>query len=196
MSELKRVTGENGLLVLTWVRNALAKQPPRAHLGAPLPPAGYETLVSEIPHRLVADSEILNRYLNKQGPCLASSTHREHFESEPVLSLIASSRQELFKDYGVFRDWPHAQGYLSLNPLYIQTQKASPGKISLRRICPSGLWEEINPECKSYLPEEVEINGETLTALTHGKRTEEMRSLIDKLVILATPERYGTPSMG
>jgi SAM-dependent methyltransferase len=195
ISELKRVRQKDGLLVLTWVRNALAKQPPHAHLGAPLPPAGYESLVSEIPYRLVADSEILKRYLSKHGPSLVSSTDREDLKCEPVLSLIASSRQAVFKDYGIFREWPHAQGHLSLNPLYIQTQKTSPGKISLRRIFPSGLWEEINPGASSYLPEEVEIHEDTLTALLHGKRTEEMRNLIDKFVILATPERYGSPSL-
>jgi SAM-dependent methyltransferase len=195
ISELKRVTEEDGLFVLTWVRNALAKQPPHAHVGVPLPPAGYESLVSEIPHRLIADSEILRRYVSKQGPCLVSSMDGERFKCEPVLSLIASYRQELFKDYGTFTDWPHAQGRLSLNPLYMQLQKASPGKTSLRRTFPSQLWEEINPECKFYLPEELEINGETLTALKQGKRTEEMRNLIDKFVILATPERYGVPSL-
>jgi SAM-dependent methyltransferase/uncharacterized protein YbaR (Trm112 family) len=193
ISELKRLTQEDGLLVLTWVRNALAKQPPHAHLGAPLPPAGYESLVSEIPHRLVADREILTRYLGKQGPSLVRSTDVEHLKSEPVLSLIASSRPEVFKNYGIFKEWPHAQGKLSLNPLYVEVARASPGKIYLRRVFPSALYEEINPECKYYLPEEVEIDEETLTGLIRGKRTDEIVNLIDKCVIVGTPERYGTP---
>ena len=113
--ELKRLTEDNGLIVLTWVHNALLRCP---HDGLPLPPEGYQAIVADMPHRLVADSDVLAQYLKKQGPRLACPTEIKRLAQEPLLSIVASHRQEVFKDYGCFDEWPHAEGRLGLNPLY------------------------------------------------------------------------------
>ena len=80
--EFKRLTQDQGTIVLFWVRNGLVEHP---YTGLALPPAGYQALVADMPHRLVADSEVLARYLRKQGPPLGQSADLESLASEPVL---------------------------------------------------------------------------------------------------------------
>jgi ubiquinone/menaquinone biosynthesis C-methylase UbiE len=99
--ELKRLVGSDGSIILATLRNSLVEKELNRYRGT-LPPEGYETLVAEIPHRLVANSDILARYLKKQGPMLEQSTERARLTIEPWLSLVASHRQEPFQDYGCF----------------------------------------------------------------------------------------------
>jgi SAM-dependent methyltransferase/uncharacterized protein YbaR (Trm112 family) len=189
--ELKRLTRDNGIIVLIWVRNALLKHP---YAGSPLPPAGYEALFDDMPHCLVADSEVLARYLRKQGPPLAQSAEIENLAREPVLSIIASHRQDVFVEHGTFEDWPHARGRLGLNPLYVEENRDRRGSVSLRRSFPSPLYEQLNEECKSYLPVSVDVNERIWTELLNGNHTQEIEALIKQCVLLAIPERYGNPN--
>ena len=171
--ELKRLTQDEGIIVLFWVRNGLLEHP---YTGLALPPAGYQALVADMPHRLVADSEVLARYLQKQGPPLANSADIESLASEPVLSIVASHRPEALVDYDTFQDWPHAQGRLDLNPLYVKETKNGNGSVSLRRSFPSPQYEDLNQECKSYLPPSVDVNESIWTDLANGKQTRRDRS--------------------
>ena len=97
--ELERFSGKDGLIILTWIRNALVKHP---YPGVPLPPEGYQALVAGLPHRLLTDREVLDRYLQKRGPPLAHSADIGHLEHEPVLSVVASRRQDAFQDSAPF----------------------------------------------------------------------------------------------
>jgi ubiquinone/menaquinone biosynthesis C-methylase UbiE len=65
--ELKRLTQDEGTIVMAWMHNVHFRVP---HDGLPLPPEGYEALMADIPYRIVADSEVLTRYLRKEGPPL------------------------------------------------------------------------------------------------------------------------------
>jgi ubiquinone/menaquinone biosynthesis C-methylase UbiE/uncharacterized protein YbaR (Trm112 family) len=185
--EIKRVTGADGLIVLTGLRNALLE-----HLapGVPMPPAGYKMLVEELPHRLVADSEVLGRYLQRQGPPLGRATDIARLTYEPLISVVASRRPDIFQDYGTFNRWPHAEGRLRLNPLYRQERRDGGQEVRLHRVFPSAFYEEENAECKEYLPEEVVIDSKVLIDLDRGERTAEVEGLIAQCVVLGMPERY------
>ena len=189
--ELKRLTQDEGIIVLFWVRNGLLEHP---YTGLALPPAGYQALVADMPHRLVADSEVLVRYLQKQGPPLANSAGIESLANEPVLSIVASHRPEALVDYDTFQDWPHAQGRLDLNPLYVKETKNGNGSVLLRRSFPSPQYEDLNQECKSYLPPSVDVTESIWTDLANGKHTKEIEALVEQCVLLAIPERYGNPN--
>ena len=115
LKELKRLISDDGMIILVWIHNLHVRL---ANDGLPLPPEGYEALIADMPHRLVADSDVLARYLQRQGPPLASSAEMGRLAREPLLSIVASHRQEVFKDHAEFQDWPHGQGRLDLNPLY------------------------------------------------------------------------------
>lgn len=187
--ELIRVTRGDGSIILATLRNALVE----SHLyPGTLPPEGYEALVADMPHRLVANSDILSRYLEKQGPSLARPAEIGHLAGDPWLSVVASHRQELFRDYGPFEDWPHAEGCLRLNPLYREERRDELGNLHLRRVFPSAWYEYENAEYryKQYLPETVSVEETVLVDLAQGKRTSEVERLIEQCVVVGMPERY------
>jgi hypothetical protein len=188
--ELKRVTQDQGVIVLFCVRNALVEHP---YTGLALSPAGYQALIADMPNRLLADSAVLARYLQKQGPALAQSADIESLASEPVLSIVMSHRPEVLVDYDTFNDWPHAQGPLGLNLLYVKQPGNGNGGISLRRSFPSPQYEDLNQECKSYLPPSVDVSDSVWTDFSKGKQTREIEALVDQCVLLGIPERYGNP---
>lgn len=185
--ELKRLTHENGLIMLVGLCNALSKYP---YAGEPLSPEGYQGLLADMPHCLVPDRAVLTRYLQKQGPPLARSSEIGRLAYEPTLSVVASHRHEVFQDYGSFQDWPHAEGRLGLNPLYTEERRDGLGNLHLRRTFPTAWYEEHNAECKQYLPEAVSVDSKVLSHLAQGERTPEVEKLIEQCVVLGMPARY------
>ena len=187
--ELKRLVGSDGSIILATLRNVLVEKPLDQYLTS-LPPEGYVTLVADMPHRLLANSGILARYLKKQGPSLEQPTKTALLTNEPWLSLVASFRQEVFQDYGCFRDWPHAEGRLDLNQLYKEEKRDGDDNIYLRRTFPSAWYEKEDGECKQYEPETVSVSAETLKDLAQGTRSADVERLIEQFVVVGMPERY------
>ncbi len=185
--ELERLTRDDGSFMLVWVHNANVRRP---YDGLPLLPEGYQALVAHLPYRLVADSDVLTRYLQKKGPPLARSADTTRLTHEPLLSLVASHREEVLRDYGAFEDWPHAEGRLVLNPLYVEQARHPSGTVCLRRTFPSAFYEEDHAEYKQYLPETVEVPLEVLGDVAQGKRTPIMEKLIERCIVVGMPERY------
>lgn len=185
ISELKRLVQNEGLIMLVWVRNALES----SDGSPPLSPEGYQSLLSDVPHRLVSDRDVLSRYLQKEGPQLAQATEIKHLHKEPTLSIVASHQQEIFRNYGQFDKWPHGEGRLRLNPLYKREDQNNDNNIFIRRF-PSRAYEEKHKECKDYLPERIEIASKLLNDLVNGEYTPDMENLIRQCVILDIPERF------
>ena len=185
--ELKRLTRDDGCIVLATVRNSKVQH---QHACLPLPPEGCQGLFADMAHCLLADSDILARYLQKQGPPLARSADLELLAHEPLLSVVAAHRPEVFQNYGPFEDWPHAEGRLTLNPLFVEETRNGLGNVQLRRQFPTNFYEEENAECKQYLPEGVSVNAQVLVDVTSAKRTADVERLIERCVVLGLPERY------
>lgn len=185
--ECERMTKDSGFFLLIWLRNAQVRVP---YDGFPLPAEGYQGLVSHMTHRILADRSILARYLGKKGPCLADHTDVRQLACEPTVSLIASHRAEILRDYGPLGDWPHADGRLSLNPLYVRERLDSSGRLSLRRIVPSAFFGWAHPEINDYLPDRVDIPTAILEDLVMQKRTADIERLIATFVIMGLPEAY------
>jgi ubiquinone/menaquinone biosynthesis C-methylase UbiE len=187
IQECERLTKESGLFALIWVHNARVPWP---HDGLPLPIEGYQALVARTPHRLLSDQRLLSRYLQGRGPDLTESTEADHLVNEPTVSIVASHREEIFKDYGSFEHWPHAHGVLLVNPIYVPEPRDSSGTISLRRTFPSAFFESDHSEIKEYLPERVEVSQALMNDLALGKRTREIEKLIASCVIVGVPPSY------
>jgi SAM-dependent methyltransferase len=185
--EFERLTQHDGLLILPRIHNALVRQP---HDGQPLPPEGYQALMADIPHRLVADSDVLAGYRHKRGPSLARPDNMRHLAQAPHLSMVASHRKEVFRDYGPFEDWPHAGGRLGVNPLFHVEEREESGYVHLRRLFPSVFYEEQHAACKDYLPETVKIPSDLWANLSNGTRGPELERLIEQCVAIGMPERY------
>ena len=184
--ELRRLVQDDGLIILTWMHNVLFRMP---HDGSPLPHEGYASLVADQPHRLVADNEVLARYHQKKGPALARQAEGETLAKAPLLSIVASARQDVFRDYDTFREWPHAEGRLQINPLY-QMEKNAGSAVQLRLNFPSDFYLNDNLQYRNYLPETVAIDEPLLQALGTGTRTPAMAPLVDQCVLLDIPDRY------
>jgi SAM-dependent methyltransferase/uncharacterized protein YbaR (Trm112 family) len=185
--ELERITHDDGLIMLVGLHNACVRRPPGV---LPLPPDGYRTLAANLPHRLVADKVVLQRYLQRQGPALARSADTGDLTEAPRLSLVAARRPEVFQDDGPFEEWPHAGGHLGVNPLFVDQGRDRRGNMCLQRRFPSARYEEEHAESKDYLPETVEVPLDMLADLERGKRTPEMEKLIEQCVVLGIPDRY------
>jgi SAM-dependent methyltransferase len=189
-NELRRLISIDGIIIMVWMHNVHVRRP---HDGLPLPPEGYQALVADMPHRLVADSDVLARYLKGKGPALAVSAEMGRLSREPLLSIVASHRQDVFKDYGAFQEWPHGQGRLDLNPLYrIEKRNGSPADVQLRRTYPSDFYLDDHAQSREYLPETVRVDSRVLTDLAEGNRTEDVERLVEQFVALGMPERYRT----
>ena len=187
IAELKRLIHEDGLILSTGMHNACVQR--ELAYGLPLTPDGYAGLVSDMHHRLVADTDVLGRYFQKQGPPLAQSGEKERLERAPLLSMAASRRPDVFRDHGAFEDWPHAKGRLRLNFLYKEESREG-GAVRLRRTFPTARSEADQAEIKPYLPETVEAPVSALEDLAQGKRTPDVEKLIAQGVVMGMPERY------
>ncbi len=183
--ELQRLVGREGLIVMPSMRNSRVKQ---LHVSQSLSPEGYEGLVGRMPHRLLSDSSILDRYRRGMGPALTGSDERTVLDGAPLLSLVASHRQDVLGDHGRFDDWPHAQGRLGLNPLYEEMHDN--GRAQLRLVFPSGHYEEENAECTQYLPAALDLADDVLRDARSGTRTSAVDRLIERCVVIGLPERF------
>ena len=188
MRELKRLTRQDGLIILVWIHNVLWRRP---HDGLPLSPEAYQRLVADMPHRLLADNDVLARYLKKQGPSLTCSAGIDELAREPLLSIVVSHRQEVFRDYGSFENWPHGEGRLTLNPLYrVEDRGDSHKDLRLHRRFPSDFYIDDHAQSKEYLPETVEVPSQVLADLGKGQRTPDVEKLVGQFVALGVPRGY------
>jgi len=185
--EMKRLTLERGAIILVGLANNLVNPHPTT-----LSIDRYESLVADWPHRLIASGDILARYLRKEGPALAAPAPSKHLAADPWLSLVASRRTELFRDYGEFADWPHADGRLTLNPLYKIERHDAAGNVHLRQVFLSDHYRQQNSERRfeQLLPETDCLPETVMEDLARGKRTPELEAFIEKWVVLGMPEGY------
>jgi SAM-dependent methyltransferase len=194
MRELYRLTQPAGFMVLNALPNARLQYThpllKRWRNSRPLPPEGYQQLVADMPHCLVATRDVLVRYLHKQGPMLKGSGDLTPLVDAPFLSLLASHRSEVFRTYGPLEDWPHAEGHLGFNPLYVHEGREGRGTVRLRRTFPSPVYAQEHAGYPEYLPEVVKVPAEVFTGLKQGKRTPELEGLLEQCVVLGMPQRY------
>jgi SAM-dependent methyltransferase/uncharacterized protein YbaR (Trm112 family) len=187
VQEFNRIT-EDGVIVLAWVHNRRVRVP---YDGIPLPPEGYHRLFKHMPHRIVADEDILSRYLQKQGPNLSMQPETQYLNQKPLLSIVASPHSERFRDYGMFVEPPHAKGRLGINPLYkVEVGENEGERVRLRRRFPSRFFEDEHAECKNFMPDEVETDSATLRDLAEGNRTAAIESLIERYILLGMPDNF------
>ena len=185
VQELSRIINE-GVIILTGVRNKFIKN---SHEGIPLPPEGYHALFHDLPHRIVADEDILERYLRKEGPKFSLQPETAFLNQKPLLTIMASIQKDVFRDYGTFEKTPHANGQLAINPLYVVVA-GSKGKIILHRKFPSRFYEEDHPEYKQFMPATIELDATILNDLASGKKTTAIEKLIDQFIVLGMPENF------
>jgi SAM-dependent methyltransferase len=190
--ELRRLTQPEGFVLLGALPNARLRGShallKRSRNGRPLQPDGYQQLVADMPHCLVATRDVLGWYLHKQGLLLRRSGDLTPVEDAPFVSLLASHRPDVFRTYGPFDEWPHAEGRLEVNPLYVHEGSKRPGTVRLRRTYPSYVYAQEYADYPEYLPETVEVRAELFTDLAQGKHIPELESLLAQCVVMGMPQ--------
>jgi len=188
--ELRRVIDREGLIVIPGIRNGLV-EPEKYPITMTVPYHAYGKLFDPLPHRVLNNAEIIDRYIKKCGPALKRSSERRDMEQAPWFSLVATNREELLDDRGSFADWPHAEGVLELNPLYRHSnERNGSGDTVYCHKFPSSWYQQEDGDCRKYQPESVSISSQVLNDLASRKRTLEMENLIAQCVFVGFPERF------
>ncbi len=184
--EARRVVAPDGPIGIVRFGNA-ALQPREGH---ELTVDGYARLFAENPHVLVGEDELVASYLQGKGPDLRRRESTERLGDQKWVSAVSSGAESVFREHGPVDDWAHAEGRLVLNPIYLMEGKDSSGELTMRFEFPSEWYEFENAGYLEYAPETVAVSREVLAAMRSGERTEEVRKLIERFVVVGVPDRY------
>jgi uncharacterized protein YbaR (Trm112 family)/SAM-dependent methyltransferase len=158
-TEMTRLAGEHGVVMLAHLHNALVENP---SAGMPLDPAGYRRLFRGLPHRMLGERALLQAALGGADVDLASSVSDDALAVESALCLVATRMPGIFRRYRL----PAAiggPGGRSLNPLYQRERDGGTDVLRLR--FPSDYYEMEFAACRSYLPETIVLDGADEDAL-------------------------------
>ncbi len=179
--EMMRLTGDDGVVVLSHIHNALGEN---FSEGMPLAPEWWRNLFAELNPRLFKESEVFESVVARQPVDLSPNYSDEELGEEAALFLIATKLDGLFLSYEQ-PEMLSVLGSLRVNPLYEWDAETA----VLRLKFPTLEYEEEFGLCKHYLPARAEITPDTLSnlsALPEG----ELRQLIERRVLLDLPEGY------
>jgi SAM-dependent methyltransferase/uncharacterized protein YbaR (Trm112 family) len=183
VTELDRVLGPRGWCALTSLHTARSAH---TFTNRPLNVGSWHQLVERMPHRVLSDDVIVERYRRGLGLPAGPGHEADRGDvSTRVTVVIARDESDLI-DHGPFLDWPHARGVLQINPLYEVTGRTSEGMVYERRL-PSDVFRVDNPSVDEYLPERVVVADTTLRALADGRRSPDVDDLIASLIVIGGP---------
>lgn len=192
--EMRRVGKSDALFCVGSVRNALVNH---AYNDEFVSPELFGRLMDGLPCRIIDDSTIVDRYLQKQLVDLTQSESSDKLQRVELMTAVSSIRSDIFRDYGVFQEWPHAKGKLGVNPLYKVCSKTSLG-VCLRMRFPSLHYKAENGRMADYMPATAEIPRVQYDLLAEGKPlefTEEFSKLIEGFVVMSLPGAEISPDV-
>src|SRR6185503_11473215 len=112
--EMMRLVGDDGLIVVNHVHNALSEN---HSVGLPLPPELWRNLLAETGVRVFKESEVLDSVVEHRAIDLSHDYSDKELSGEQALFLIATRLEGIFHVY----DYPGGQmatGEWRINPLY------------------------------------------------------------------------------
>jgi hypothetical protein len=112
----------------------------------------------------------------------------EILEQSTSFSIWAVKEDMEFADQGPFDHWPHAEGMLGINPLYVLESSSTTGAFYVRRF-PSDYYAKENSEMEGYLPERFHLSLDQQNALRQNC-LNGLEEQIRNCVILGFPPRY------
>lgn len=184
-SEMLRMVGADGVIVVNHVHNALQEN---HSLGLPLAPRWWRNLFAELGARAFKESAALNALIERQPLDLSPQFTDEELAGEQALFMVATLLDGFWRSY----DYPGAQftsGVWRLNPLYEVEAQGEELKLRLNRF-PSPSYEDEYKDCKRYLPAELVIPANVLERAAAGAWDDELQTLAESYVLLNVPEHY------
>ena len=184
--EARRVTSRDGLIGIVRFGNA-ALEPREGH---ELSVDGYAHLFDDVPHVLLGEDELIGSYRDWDAPDMSRRELSTRLEGQKWLSAVLSDNETVFRSHGPAGDWAHAEGQLVLNPIYRVESATEQGDVTLRFEFPTEWYEFENAGYLEYAPESVTVSQEVLADVRAGSRTDAVRDLIDRFVVVGVPDRY------
>ena len=184
--------GREGAAVISHTHNQCTWTP--SH-GQPLTPDGYRNLFETIEPNVFGESALFADVVNGGPLDLSRRETAKALEAEPALTIIATRHPGVFARHPLEPPPDRAQGEFRVNPLYVSSG-TSAGSVVFRLRFPSEDYEQEYGACREYLPEEIAIPREALSALAAGRVPGELSDLVRRRVIVDLPRRYGAPSPG
>ncbi len=185
--EMKRVVSERGVIFLISSRNAKIQF---KDAGFPLIPEGYSNLIGTLPHRIISDKDIVQSYLKNEGLNLEEQIPFEDLYNEPLLTIVASQDESVFRSYKLADNYTFLSNNPSLNPIYRPTETEDKDRLLLLRTMPPAYYENDSIDCSLYLPEKLYIDKKYYSGIKINHNYPLYRELLDKFVLLDLPDNY------
>jgi len=182
--EMMRLVGEDGVIILNHLHNALRTN---YSAGLPLAPKWWRNLVAEMGARVFKESELLDSVIEHSAIDLSHNYSDEELSDEQALFLIATRLEGLFRAYD-YSGAEFTSGVWRINPLYELEHRGSSAVLRLQ--FPPESYEDEYNACKRYLPECVELTTGELSSLATGDWDGRLRELADRYVLLNVPRGY------
>ena len=186
--EMMRLAGPDGVVVMPHLHSALGEN---FSAGDTLSPAAYQALFEPMAPRLFSDARMLDDVLERRVVDLTRPSSAEALGTESTLTLVASTRADLYRRYDV-PETDDVHGALVVNPLY-RVERSDSGSV-LTLEFPSPEYEAEFGSCRRYMPERVTVAadlGRRITRASLAARYDELRA---QRVLLDLPPRYCTPA--
>ena len=182
--EMMRLAGADGVVVMPHLHSALGDN---FSAGDTLTPAAYRALFEPLQPRLFSDERIFNDVIEHRVVDLTRDMSPEQLGTEPSLTLVASTRADLFRRYEL-TDERDVTGQLSVNPLYRVERRGESSILTLT--FPTPEYEAEFGECRRYLPERITVEADLTGPIlreTLGSGYEELR---ERRVLIDAPVGY------
>lgn len=187
LCEMKRIISDDGVIMLISSRNVNVRY---KYGGFPLTPEGYKTLIGNMPHRIMADRDVVISYLEDKGADLKNQKSLKELKDEPLLSIVASNDETKFKSYDLFGRYSYVNKKLSLNPMYRPIETDNKNQVLLQRTIPLKYNEYDSFDGSIYLPEKVYVDKEYFHKVNNEDSYRVKSKLIDRFVYLDLPDKY------
>ena len=170
--EMMRLAGEDGVVVMPHLHSALGDN---FSAGDTLTPDAYLALLASHQPRLFSDERIFKDVIENRVVDLTCDVTPEQLGTEPALTLVASTRADLFRRYEMAEE-RDVTGELSVNPLYRVELRG--GSSILTLTFPTPEYEAEFGACREYLPDHITVEADLTGPIlpeTLGSQYEDLR---------------------
>lgn len=182
--EMMRLTGEDGVVVMPHLHSALGDN---FSAGNTLTPAAYRELFAQLQPRLFSDARMFDEVLEHRVVDLTRDMSPEELGDEAAVTLVASTRADLFRRYEV-PDTTEVADVLTINPLYRVELQGDASVLSLA--FPTPEYEEEFGDSRRYLPDRVTIDADLTGPITRAMFGADYPELRKRRVLIDAPAGY------
>ena len=182
--EMMRLAGSGGIVVLPHLHSSLGEN---VSAGMTLTPAAYRDLFAPAQPRLYSDARLLAGALQHRRVDLTRDGSPTDLDTEPSLTIVASPRPDLFREYEI-PDARDVAGELRVNPLYRVEREGNSSVLTLT--FPTPEYEEEFGACKQYLPSRVTVSADLTGTIDSSRLGPGGDDLRRRRVLIDMPARY------